>query len=66
MSYGNLITWDEMRARGWKFSEAQTDRMIAKGRFPKPVRYSGAHRRTPTWRHAEVLPFLRRPHLAKR
>lgn len=66
MSHGRLVTWKDLKAMGWSFSPAQTHRMIAKGRFPKPVRFPVGSAYPPSWRHEEVLPFIQKPFLASR
>ena len=61
MSHGRLITWKDLKAMGWSFSPAQTHRMIAKGRFPKPVRFPVGSAYPPSWRYEEVLPLIQKP-----
>ena len=66
MSTGRLVTWKELKTMGWSFSPAQTHRMIAKGRFPKPVRFPVGTACPVSWRYEEVLPLTQKPFLASR
>ena len=66
MFTAGLVTWKELRTQGWSYSEAQTYRMISKGRFPRPMRSKNGSAAYPSWRLEEVRPFLRKPFLANR
>jgi predicted DNA-binding transcriptional regulator AlpA len=66
MFTAGLVTWKELRTQGWSYSEAQTYRMVSKGRFPKPLGVENGDVVQPAWRLEEVRPFLRKPFLANR
>ena len=66
MSTGRLVTWKELKAMGWPYSPAETHRMIARGRFPRPLRFPVGSAYPVSWRYEEVMPFVRKPFLASR
>jgi hypothetical protein len=55
----------KLKLMGWRYSPKTTNRMVSKGRFPKPFRFGATDYRA-VWRLREVLPFVRRPFLAQR
>lgn len=57
------VDWEKLKQMGWHYSPKATNRMVSKGRFPKPF---GAVDCRAVWRRSEVLPFVRKPFLAQR
>lgn len=62
-----LVNIDELNAMGWPFTRSMTERMIAKGRFPRPARYwDDRGNNSPRWRLSDVVSLLRKPFLSRR
>jgi hypothetical protein len=59
------VCWTELTSLGWGSSLNATHRMWNKGRFPRPFRFDAATGHA-IWRYRDVLPFIRKPHLARR
>jgi hypothetical protein len=59
------VDWKKLKLMGWYHSPKTTNRMVSKGRFPKPFRFEATDYRA-VWRLREVLPFVRKPFLAQR
>jgi hypothetical protein len=62
---GLHVDWKKLKQMGWHHSPETTNRMVSKGRFPKPFRFGATDCRA-VWRLREVRPFVRRPFLAQR